>query len=427
MVQMNKIVLSNTATKMALAFHVANWKKDILAQYTGNKDIQFAPYYLNDRAFRRLWKQMGGAEKISEFLVWGLNLPEEAGKLARQHNIPVTYIEDGFIRSFEQSASLTPPLSLTFDRHTLYFDARLESDLERLLNSYDFSADTGLMQRAEACLERFLNANVSKYNSVENFDIEAVYGAKTGKRILVIGQSEGDASLAYGSEHIRLNNDLVQLAARENPDCQIIYKPHPDTLRQFSKNRSNPADVAHLCTILTQNIPLPQALQTIDHVYTITSLAGFEALLRGVPVTTAGCPFYAGWGLTDDRQASPRRTKKLTITELFAGAYIKYPIYYDPRTGKQVDLETTLSLVENWDGAVSNMKPPEPRPAWKPWGAYGILGWRHILPFFVTPFIKRIGTKKDIAYYRRYPIIFFRETPNATHRLIGRILYPFNE
>ena len=33
---------------------------------------------------------------------------------------------------------------------------------------------------------------------------------------------------------------------------------------------------------------------------TMTSLAGFEALLRGKPVTTHGQPFYAGWGLTED-------------------------------------------------------------------------------------------------------------------------------
>ena len=36
---------------------------------------------------------------------------------------------------------------------------------------------------------------------------------------------------------------------------------------------------------------------------------GFEALIRKVPVTTLGAPFYAGWGLTTDLGAVPARRK----------------------------------------------------------------------------------------------------------------------
>jgi capsular polysaccharide export protein len=72
----------------------------------------------------------------------------------------------------------------------------------------------------------------------------------------------------------------------------------------------------------------------VDAVHVLTSLAGFEALLRGLPVTVHGQPFYAGWGLTHDL-APPvvRRGRRLTVAELVAAVLILYPRYLDPVTG----------------------------------------------------------------------------------------------
>jgi capsular polysaccharide export protein len=64
-----------------------------------------------------------------------------------------------------------------------------------------------------------------------------------------------------------------------------------------------------------------------------TSLAGFEALLRGRIVVTYGQPFYAGWGLTRDQAPLERRRRRLQLEELVAGALILYPLYVDPATG----------------------------------------------------------------------------------------------
>jgi len=57
-------------------------------------------------------------------------------------------------------------------------------------------------------------------------------------------------------------------------------------------------------------------------------------LLRGVPVTCWGTPFYAGWGLTEDRAPLPpgRRGVPRTLDELVAAALILYPRYLDPVT-----------------------------------------------------------------------------------------------
>jgi capsular polysaccharide export protein len=63
----------------------------------------------------------------------------------------------------------------------------------------------------------------------------------------------------------------------------------------------------------------------------VTSLAGFEALLRRRRVVVYGRPFYAGWGLTTDL-AELDRGRRLTLEELVAGALILYPRYLDPVT-----------------------------------------------------------------------------------------------
>ncbi|MDB5316990.1 MAG: capsular biosynthesis protein [Rhodospirillales bacterium] len=66
--------------------------------------------------------------------------------------------------------------------------------------------------------------------------------------------------------------------------------------------------------------------------HTITSLTGFEALLRGKRVACHGMPFYSGWGLTEDRQVLPRRVRRLSLDALVAGALIAYPRCMDPVT-----------------------------------------------------------------------------------------------
>lgn len=77
----------------------------------------------------------------------------------------------------------------------------------------------------------------------------------------------------------------------------------------------------------------------------MTSTTGFEALVRGVPVTTYGIPFYAGWGLTTDRIAIPRRTRRVTLAELVYAALIAYPRYVNPETGEFTTAENVVRLL----------------------------------------------------------------------------------
>jgi capsular polysaccharide export protein len=307
--------------------------------------VIFARPLLLPFEFDLYWKRQLLHEPCTRVLAWQYNAPPKLKEFCARHGIPFHYVEDGFLRSVALGALRVSPLSLAFDTQDMYFNAKGPTDLEHILRTYDFASDHALMRRARAAREQLLASRLSKYNSGHSLDIASVYGEKLRKRVLVIGQVERDASIAYGCARKVTNNDLVRLAASENPDAQIIYKPHPEVLKGTAEAKSNPALVRDIAMILKQDISLADALETIDHVYTITSLSGFEALLRGIRVTTVGCPFYSGWGLTDDRQPNPRRNRKLSIDEVFAAAYILYARYLDPVTKAPIEIEEALDVL----------------------------------------------------------------------------------
>ncbi|MDE3816062.1 capsular polysaccharide biosynthesis protein [Sinorhizobium meliloti] len=283
-------------------------------------------------------------------LVWGFKYPRFLRGFCRLFGFPFYYVEDGFVRSISLGSTRAAPASLIIDGGTLHYDARNPSDLEQTLQNYNFGADAALMERADRCIQMLLDLRVSKYNLGTQMDLETLIGPKTKRRVLVVGQVETDAAIAHGCDKPFNNNDLVRLAVSENPDAQVIYKPHPDTVHRKRAGASNPADVAHICELLETDVTPADALDTVDHVYTITSLMGFEALLRGIPVTCVGLPFYAGWGATDDRQTSIRRKRRLSPREIFAAAYLMHSLYYDPETGEPADLETVICrLIEMRD------------------------------------------------------------------------------
>jgi capsule polysaccharide export protein KpsC/LpsZ len=316
--------------------------KGYLREWFPERELLFLPRFISSYEFKkRYWKYILADER-SEVFIWGIKASSGILKLLKENNVKKHHIEDGFIRSIQLGSTRTPPYSLTIDSKTPYFDATQASDLEDILNNYDFENDIELMANAEIMIKQLIETGISKYNNSASVDIKTLYGKKEKKRILVIGQVENDASIKLGCEQALTNNDVVRLAAAENPDAQIIYKPHPDIMNGYRKRKSHPKDVKNICMVLQKDIPISEALKTIDHVYTITSLAGFEALLRGIKVTTLGCPFYAGWGVTDTRQHNVRRERKLTPQQIFAAAYLLYAKYFDPNSKRQTTIVKTI-------------------------------------------------------------------------------------
>jgi capsular polysaccharide export protein len=102
------------------------------------------------------------------------------------------------------------------------------------------------------------------------------------------------------------------------------------------------------CDEIVLHEPIGGMFEQADEVHTVTSLAGFEALLRGKPVTCHGLPFYAGWGLTTDMVSTPRRGRRLTLDELVAGALILYPSYVSRVTGQFTTPERAVEELIAW-------------------------------------------------------------------------------
>jgi capsular polysaccharide export protein len=152
--------------------------------------------------------------------------------------------------------------------------------------------------------------------------------------VLVPGQVEDDRAVTSGGA-LSSNLELLRRArAKAGPDAYLIYKPHPDVIAGHRKGLIAESEMAVLANRVETTAPMADLIAMADELHVNSSLAGFEALLRGKPVTVHGVPFYAGWGLTTDRGPVPaRRTARRTLDELVAAAYLLYPRYLDPVTG----------------------------------------------------------------------------------------------
>ncbi|MCL4189655.1 MAG: capsular polysaccharide biosynthesis protein [Rhodobacteraceae bacterium] len=258
--------------------------------------------------------------------VWaGAASPELAGAAATA-GLALWRIEDGLLRSRGLGAALVPPLSLVADDLGIYYDPGHESRLERLVAA---PLDAAAAARAEALRARLVGAGLTKYNLGR-----PVPPLPPGHRILVPGQVEDDASIRCGAGAVRTNRDLLAAVRAANPAAVILYKPHPDVEAGLRPGAVPAAELAGLADAVLAGVDAAAAIAAADEVWTITSALGFEALLRGRPVTCLGAPFYAGWGLTRDLGPVPaRRQARPGLAGLVHAALIAYPRYLDPVTG----------------------------------------------------------------------------------------------
>ncbi len=269
---------------------------------------------------------------------WATRCPDRLPSLCAENGIPFARIEDGFLRSVGLGASLQPGASIVADDLGIYYDPRVESRLARILKDSDFPA--GLTARAGALRESIVARRLSKYNV-------GLAGLGEGwpddrRIVLVPGQVEDDASVLTGSPQVRGNLALLRAARARNPDAFLLYKPHPDVEAGFRPGAIPEAELRALADRVVGGLSIVDLLDRCHHVETMTSLAGFEALIRGLTVAVHGRPFYAGWGLTEDLAPGADRGRTLSLDELVAGALILYPLYLDPVAMKPCTPEQLL-------------------------------------------------------------------------------------
>jgi capsular polysaccharide export protein len=270
--------------------------------------------------------------------VWATRVPAGLAEVAAAHGVKLVRIEDGFIRSVGLGSDFLPPASLVFDETGIYFDTGRPSDLERLLRETEF--DPSLLARARRLIDRLIATGVTKYNLRGGLG-PTISWPPGLRRVLVPGQVEDDLSVRLGGGDIRTNLALLARVRADNPDAFILFKPHPDVIAGHRRGAISDARALRYADAVTRRGSIAELLAQIDELHTLTSLSGFEALLREVPVTVYGRPFYAGWGLTTDRVPIDRG-RHLSLEELAAAALILYPRYLDPLSRQPCGPETVI-------------------------------------------------------------------------------------
>jgi capsular polysaccharide export protein len=337
------------ATVHAVGF--SRWKRPIVHDYFFGSTVRFhrSPHAVPPGAMVAVWgrKPLAG------------DLPSDC-QLVR--------LEDGFLRSVGLGADLVRPLSWVMDKRGIYYDATEPSDLEELLQHGDFDAE--LLARAERLRARIVTSGLTKYNVGAG---KWQRPASAARVILVPGQVENDASIRYGAPGIATNMELLSAVRQANPGAYVIYKPHPDVLAGLRASGAGEEAARAQCDEIVEHVTMSSLLDAVDEVHVMTSLAGFEALLRGKRVVTYGQPFYAGWGLTSDLIPPLRRTRQLTLAELVAGVLIDYPVYLSRCTGRFTTPERALDELLLWREEGSSRLPLWRR-LWRLIVKLGVLG-----------------------------------------------------
>lgn len=311
------------------------------------KQSHVAPLLWGGSSPLRFQRNADGVSAGDCVALWRSKVPPAVLAELERRNVALLEVEDGFLRSRGLGADCIPPLSITVDRLGAHFDPSRPSELERLLEDGTF--DQPILDRARELRRLIVEAGIGKYES------GTTVLKRRGERrhILVPGQVEDDRAVIAGGCGLVSNLDLLSRVREQAPDAHILYKPHPDVLAGHRRGVLGDRECLEFADEIVGELPIASLIDLADEVHVNTSLAGFEALLRGKRVTTHGVPFYAGWGLTRDLGPVPeRRTAKRTIDELVAATLLLYPRYLDPVTGLPCPAEVVvarLSVTEERD------------------------------------------------------------------------------
>ncbi len=279
---------------------------------------------------------------------WGLKATStRARELSFKTDASYIALEDGFIRSIEPGGD-EPPLSLVVDRFGVHYDSTSTSELEVLITRSAYNLDDARLERARAGIERIRNHAVSKFNHAPYLS-ETELGldpARRAGRVLVIDQTAGDSSIEFGQASHASFQQMLVAARDENPGSEIIVKLHPEVVSGRKNGHLAHVVDDHDTKVVRDNVNPWALIEAVDKVYVVTSQVGLEALFAEREVVCFGAPFYAGWGLTDDRvSVSDRRGVRPSIEQLFAAIYFDYSRYISPETCREISFERAVDWI----------------------------------------------------------------------------------
>ncbi|MEM6584871.1 MAG: beta-3-deoxy-D-manno-oct-2-ulosonic acid transferase [Pseudomonadota bacterium] len=291
------------------------------------------------------------AKEGGSLAVWPSRVSSELAEVASARGVKLVRVEDGFVRSVGLGSNLVPPLSIIVDRAGIHYDPSQPSDLETLLATTQFSH--AMLERAERLRAAIVEAGISKYASGEGTGTSAVDKSPQEKRVVLVpGQVEDDMSVLAGGGGLTSNLELLRRVRALEPEADIWWRPHPDVDAGHRKGAVADDEALQHADHIVREGAMSDLLSQADSLHAITSLSGFEALMRGCEVTCHGVPFYSGWGLTRDLGDVPsRRGRRLSLAELIAGVLVLYPRYLDPVTGLPCPPEILIRRLASGDAA----------------------------------------------------------------------------
>lgn len=303
--------------------------------------------FLRQKRIRRILELAGYDLRLTKpadaetVAVWGHSPYAVRGEaVAAKHDASLLRIEDAFLRSLHPGRSGEPPLGLVICKRGLHFDITQPSDLEAILNLQPLD-DAGLLTRARDCMARLQEAKLSKYAAHDPKAAQPAPGF-----VLVVDQTRGDASIKLGRANKHSFAEMLMQAREDHPNVHIVIKTHPETRAGHRYGHFHDSDLPEGVTLYDGDASPHALLESAIAVYTVTSGLGFEAIMAGHRPNVFGQPFYAGWGLTEDVTPLPRRRRQLTRAQLFAGAMMLYPLWYDPYRDRLCALEDVIDAME---------------------------------------------------------------------------------
>lgn len=330
---------------------VSRWKAAQVARFLDGPD---GPASRHGAVAAAVSRAAGSGGRI---VAWETRMPGRLETACAAAGVDLLRMEDGFLRSVGLGAAFMPGASCVLDGRGIYYDPRRDSDLEHILSRAEF--DEALLARAAALRHEVVALRLSKYNVGRADALDGI--PRDRPVVLVPGQVEDDASVLLGSPRTPTNLALLEAARRNNPGAYLIFKPHPDVQAGLRRGRLAPEQTAGLADRVIGDVSIVDLLDRVDAVETMTSLAGFEALMRGRRTIVHGRPFYSGWGLTTDLDPVSRRERRLTLDQLVAGALILYPRYLDPVTGLRCPPEVLVRRLAEARDAASLAMPAQVR------------------------------------------------------------------
>lgn len=273
---------------------------------------------------------------------WGY---KDSANIARQRaekeGLPYWAFEDAFVRSVQPGIA-EPSASMLLDKTGIFYDARSESRLFDLIATGHTNAAQA--DNAKAIAAHLRDRSISKYNNVAPDALpEALKRLTEGSAIVIVDQTQGDASIPGALASPEHFQDMIQTALQETEGLPLIVKTHPDVMAGLKHGYIGTHWRDDRLIWLQDPVSPWRLFEKARAVFTVSSQLGMEALMAGVPVRCWGLPFYAGWGQTRDKTGKKNRARgDCLLSEIIHAAYLDYAHYFDHWKRTPIDVHEAI-------------------------------------------------------------------------------------